>query len=71
MKFKTLEELREERNRMIGFDPENEQECLEAVKDNGFALKYVANQTPELCLIAVKENGFALSHVKNRLLKFV
>ncbi len=39
--------------------------CLEAVKDNGFALRFVINQTPEICLEAVKENGFALKFVIN------
>ena len=28
--------------------------CLEAVKQNGYTLKYVKEQTPEICLEAVK-----------------
>ena len=30
--FKTLEEAKELRNKVLGFDPENEKECLKAVK---------------------------------------
>ena len=39
---------------------------LEAVKQNGFALEYVLNQTPEICLVAVKQYGFALEYVLNQ-----
>lgn len=31
--------------------------CLEAVKQNGWALGYVREQTPELCMEAVKNDG--------------
>ena len=34
--------------------------CLEAVKQNGYALEYVQEQTPEICLEAVKQNGGTL-----------
>ena len=37
--------------------------CLEAVKQNGYALRYVWKQTPEICLEAVKQNGYALQFV--------
>ena len=40
--------------------------CLEAVKDNGFALRFVINQTPEICLEAVKQDGLALEYVKEQ-----
>ena len=39
-------------------------EFIEAVKQNGLALKYVKKQTNELCLEAVKQNGCALQYVK-------
>ena len=39
---------------------------LEAVKENGLALEYVQNQTPEICMEAVKQNGWALQFVKNQ-----
>ncbi len=45
---------------------ENENFCLEAVKQNGKALYYVENQTEEICLEAVKQNGNALQFVKNQ-----
>jgi hypothetical protein len=38
-------------------------EALEAVKQNGHALKYVNIQTPELCLEAVREDGYTLQYV--------
>lgn len=46
--------------------PEN---CLEAVKLNGVALKYVRVQTPEICLAAVKSSGSALIYVKEQTLE--
>lgn len=39
---------------------------IEAVKEDGIALEYVKEQTPELCLIAVKQNGYALMSVKEQ-----
>ena len=63
--FKTLEEAKRERNSMMGFDPENQKECLEAVKYNGRALRYVKEQTPEICATAVKADPWALQCVKD------
>jgi hypothetical protein len=40
--------------------------CLEAVKQDGLALQYVKNQTPEICLEAVKQDGLALKFVENK-----
>lgn len=48
---------------MVGFDCFNEKECLEAVKQDGLALEYVKEQTPEICLESVKQNGLALEYV--------
>ena len=59
------EELVTKRNNIIGFNPDNINECLEAVKQNGFALQYVKEQTPEICLEAVKQNELALRYVKD------
>jgi hypothetical protein len=36
------------------------------VKQNGWALHYVKEQTPEICLAAVKEDGCALHYVKEQ-----
>ena len=44
----------------------NKKECLEAVKEDGYALRYVKEQTLEICLEAVKENGYALRYVKEQ-----
>jgi len=42
------------------------EEALEAVKQDGYALKYVKEQTPEICLAAVKQDGHALRYVKEQ-----
>jgi Domain of unknown function (DUF4116) len=39
-------------------------EDFDAVKQDGFALKYVKEQTPEICLDAVKQDGTVLEFVK-------
>ena len=41
----------------------DEKEALEAVKENGYALRFVKNQTLEICLEAVKQDGDALRYV--------
>ena len=41
-------------------------EAIEAVKQNGLALRYVKEQTPDICLAAVKQNGLALRFVKEQ-----
>jgi hypothetical protein len=38
-------------------------EALAAVKQDGYALKFVTEQTPEICMAAVKQNGYALKYV--------
>jgi ABC-type Fe3+ transport system substrate-binding protein len=43
-----------------------ESESMEAVKQNGYALKYVKEQTEAVCLEAVKQNGDALQYVKKQ-----
>jgi hypothetical protein len=39
--------------------------CLEAVKQNGYALQFVKEQTPEICLEAVKQNKDARKYIMN------
>jgi len=41
-------------------------EALEAVKQNGNALRYVKEQTEQICLEAVKQNGDSLQFVKEQ-----
>ena len=40
--------------------------ALEAVNKNGYAIKYVEDQTPEICLAAVKQNWDTLKYVKDQ-----
>ena len=39
---------------------------LEAVKQDGYALQYVKEQTQEICIEAVKQDGYALQYVKEQ-----
>ena len=41
----------------------NKEDALQAVKQNGSALRYVKDQTESVCLEAVKKNGYALQYV--------
>jgi hypothetical protein len=41
--------------------------CLEAVKEDGMALKYVWNQTVEICIAAIKQNLRARRYVAIKL----
>lgn len=38
--------------------------CLKAVERNGYALRYVKDQTEQVCLKAVESDGDALRYVK-------
>ena len=40
--------------------------ALEAVKQNGYALRYINEQTEEMCLEAVKQDGYALQYVNEQ-----
>ena len=42
----------------------DEDYCLEAVKHNGDALRYIKEPSEEVCLEAVKHNGDALQYIK-------
>jgi len=42
---------------------EDNELCLELIRQTDSALKYIKYQTEELCLVAVKKNGFALRFV--------
>ena len=39
---------------------------MAAVTQNGMALEYVEEQTPEICMAAVTQNGRAIKYVKDR-----
>ena len=43
-----------------------EKYCLEAVKQDGYTLQFVKNQTEEICLEAVRNDAYALKYVKNQ-----
>jgi len=44
-----------------------EEVCLQAVKQNGYAIKYLTDEqrTTEVCLAAVKQNGCAIQYLIN------
>ena len=43
------------------------EEALEEVIKDGYVLRYVTEQTPELCLAAVKQDGDALQYVNSKI----
>ena len=53
-KFKTLTQKKD----LMG------PKAIEAVKQNGYALRYVKEQTEAICTEAVKQNGYALRYVE-------
>lgn len=67
-KCKTVEELEKLRNeKLLGFNPNNEEECLEAIRDCGISLSNMMQyQTPQMCLEAVKNEGSELQFVKEQ-----
>jgi len=40
--------------------------ALAAVQQDGYALRYVTDQTPEICLAAVQQDGGALQFVTDQ-----
>ena len=44
----------------------SEKESIEAVKNDGYALQYVKDQSETICIEAVKSNGYALRYVKDQ-----
>ena len=40
--------------------------CLSSVKSDGYALKYVKEQTEEICLEAVRRIGYAIEYIKEQ-----
>ena len=45
------------------------EELLKMVKENGYALKHIEEQTEEICLEAIKQNIDAIRYLKNEILK--
>ena len=43
---------------------ENTKKQLEAVKKNGYAIRYIKNPSLEVQLEAVKQNGYAIQYIK-------
>ena len=43
-----------------------EKEAFKAVKQDGYTLIYVKEQTEAICIEAVKKNGYALAYVKEQ-----
>jgi len=49
----------------IGFDPDNKQDYLNAVKQNGNSIQYIHNPSEEVQLEAVKEDGYSIQYINN------
>ena len=66
-KFKADRLILSERRKIVDLEEwEDPVFCLEAVKQDGYALKYVKQQTDKVCLESVKQNGLALQFVKEQ-----
>lgn len=55
-----LEKVNRKENEIIEYVGK---EAIEAVKQNGYSLQYVKEQTSEICLEAVKRNELSLRYV--------
>ena len=69
--FKERRKLKTDRFVLKNPDPvkefmgkQDEDTLMDYVYDDGLALKYIENQTPDLCLFAVRQNGRAIQFVK-------
>lgn len=45
---------------------QNEEMCIEAVKRNGMALRYVKEQTPDICREAMNQNRNTFKYVEHK-----
>ncbi len=63
----TIQDLVKMKNNSYKFF--TEKESLEAVKRDGYLLRYVKNQTDEICLEAVKKYADALQYVNEDVFK--
>ena len=64
MKNLTIQELIKQKESTYKYF--NEQDALKAVKQYGYALQFVKEQTEAICLAAVKEDRDALQFVKEQ-----
>lgn len=65
-KLKVVEVLEEGKNKAeLEFEQWSDTKfCMKAVESNGYALRYVKEQSEAVCLKAVESNGDALQYVK-------
>jgi NRPS condensation-like uncharacterized protein len=52
-------------NKYTGFDPDNEEDCLNAVKKNGYYIKWIKNPSEEMQLAAVKQWPYFVEYINN------
>ena len=65
-KINKIDELKMLKMKTIGFDPDDRYQCLEAVKKNGFNLRFVVNQDKEICLAAIENDPLAIQFVREQ-----
>ena len=44
----------------------NEQLCLDVVKQNGYALRWIKKRTRDICIEAMKQDGYALQFIEHQ-----
>ena len=49
----------------LSFDPDNELDCLNAVKQDGYCIQYINNPSEEIQLEAVKQNTRSIKLINN------
>ena len=67
--MKHLKDYKKEYNALSSKKNLSGEKALEAVKQNGYILQYVNEQTEEICLEAVKQDGYALQYVNEHFFK--
>src|SRR3990167_9047465 len=67
-KYKVIEIIENNKDERLLFWEKwsDEKQCLRAVEQNGYALRYVKEQTEAICLEAVKQDGYVLQYVKEQ-----
>ena len=47
----------------------NKDSIIEVIKQNGYMLQFVKNQTEEICIEAIKQNVYSIKYVNSNVFK--
>ena len=65
--MKTLQEYKQKWDALSQKKNLSGEKALAAVTQNGYVLRYVTEQTPDICLAAVTQDGDALQYVTEQM----